>query len=160
MTWRRESPWFLSRTIRFVRKTLNHSRLGKIVSAPSGNNWFPEKGGDAGEDGFKGLAPVAQFKPDGYGLFDVAGNVWEWTSDWYRPDYSQTVAAQGGIARNPRGSTSSFDPAEPKEAKLVQRGGSFLSTDQYCTRYMVGTRGKGEVSSASNHVGFRCVKNL
>jgi formylglycine-generating enzyme len=120
---------------------------------------FPVKGGDTGEDGFKGIAPVAQFRPNGYGLFDVGGNVWEWTSDWYRADYYSTLAAQGGIARNPQGPSSSLDPAEPDQPKRVQRGGSFLCTDEYCTRYMVGTRGKGEVRSASNHVGFRCVKD-
>ncbi len=131
-----------------------------------GGNWpaniyqgrFPVQGGDAGEDGFNGLAPVAKFQPNGYGLFDVGGNVWEWCSDWYRADYYQTLSEQGGIARNPKGPSSSLDPAEPKEPKRVQRGGSFLCTEEYCTRYMVGTRGKGEVSSASNHVGFRCVK--
>jgi formylglycine-generating enzyme required for sulfatase activity len=121
---------------------------------------FPVKGGDTGEDGFKGIAPVAQYRPNGYGLFDVAGNVWEWTSDWYRADYYSTLAAQGGIARNPQGPSSSLDPAEPDQPKRVQRGGSFLCTDEYCTRYMVGTRGKGEVRSASNHLGFRCVKDV
>jgi formylglycine-generating enzyme required for sulfatase activity len=120
---------------------------------------FPVKGGDAGEDGFKGIAPVAQFRPNGYGLFDVGGNVWEWCSDWYRADYYTTLAQQGGIARNPKGPASSLDPAEPREPKRVHRGGSFLCTDEYCTRYMVGTRGKGEVRSASNHVGFRLVKS-
>jgi formylglycine-generating enzyme len=120
---------------------------------------FPVKGGDTGEDGFKGIAPVARYRPNGYGLFDVAGNVWEWTSDWYRADYYSTLAAQGGVARNPQGPPSSLDPAEPEQPKRVQRGGSFLCTDQYCTRYMVGTRGKGEVRSASNHVGFRCVRD-
>ena len=120
---------------------------------------FPVKGGDTGEDGFKGIAPVAQYRPNGYGLFDVGGNVWEWTSDWYRADYYSTLAQQGGIARNPQGPASSLDPGEPDQPKRVQRGGSFLCTDQFCTRYMVGTRGKGEVSSASNHVGFRCVKD-
>ena len=120
---------------------------------------FPVKGGDAGEDGFKGIAPVAQFRPNGYGLFDVGGNVWEWTSDWYRADYYSTLAEQGGIARNPHGPSSSLDPSEPDQPKRVQRGGSFLCTDEYCTRYMVGTRGKGEVGSASNHLGFRCVKD-
>jgi formylglycine-generating enzyme len=120
---------------------------------------FPVKGGDAGEDGFKGIAPVAQYRPNGYGLFDVGGNVWEWTSDWYRADYYSTLAEQGGVARNPQGPSSSLDPSEPDQPKRVQRGGSFLCTDEYCTRYMVGTRGKGEVRSASNHLGFRCVKD-
>jgi len=120
---------------------------------------FPVKGGDAGEDGFKGVAPVAQFRPNGFGLFDVGGNVWEWCSDWYRADYYSTLAEQGGIARNPKGPASSLDPSEPDQPKRVQRGGSFLCTDEYCTRYMVGTRGKGEVRSASNHLGFRCVRD-
>jgi len=120
---------------------------------------FPVNGGDSGEDGFKGIAPVGQYRPNGYGLFDVGGNVWEWTNDWYRADYYSTLAAQGGIARNPQGPSSSLDPAEPDQPKRVQRGGSFLCTDEYCTRYMVGTRGKGEVRSASNHLGFRCVKD-
>lgn len=111
---------------------------------------------DSGDDGFAGVAPVAQYAPNGYGLFDVGGNVWEWVSDWYRPDYYGTLAASG-VAVNPQGPRDSFDPAEPGAQKRVQRGGSFLCTDQYCSRYMVGTRGKGEVSTGSNHVGFRTV---
>jgi sulfatase modifying factor 1 len=116
---------------------------------------FPVK--DTGEDGHVGIAAVAQYPANGYGLFDMAGNVWQWTTDWYRPDYYQQLAAPGGVARNPQGPDSPFDPAEPTEKKKVHRGGSFLCTDQYCSRYMVGTRGKGEISTGTNHLGFRCV---
>ncbi len=113
---------------------------------------------DRGDDGFAGVAPVAQFPPNAYGLYDVAGNVWEWTGDWYHPDYYAALAA-GGLASNPRGPKASFDPAEPGLPKRVQRGGSFLCTEQYCTRYLVGTRSKGEVMTGTNHLGFRCVKD-
>jgi formylglycine-generating enzyme required for sulfatase activity len=118
---------------------------------------FPVR--DTGEDGFADLGPVASFAPNGYGLYDVAGNAWEWVSDWYRPDYYAQLAAGGGVARNPRGPASSFDPAEPGEKKRVHRGGSFLCTDQYCSRYIVGTRGKGEISTGSDHLGIRLVKD-
>jgi formylglycine-generating enzyme required for sulfatase activity len=124
------------------------------------NTWqgtFPVN--DTGEDGFAGIAPVGQFAPNAFGLYDVAGNVWEWVGDWYRADYYASLASQGGVTRNPTGPAAAWDPAEPHEKKRVHRGGSFLCTDQYCTRYMVGTRGKGEVTTGSNHLGFRCVKS-
>jgi formylglycine-generating enzyme required for sulfatase activity len=113
---------------------------------------------DTGEDGYKGIAPVASYPPNGYGLYDVAGNVWEWVTDWYRPDYYTTFAA-GSAVRNPRGPADSFDPAELGVAKRVQRGGSFLCSSEYCTRYLVGSRGKGDPSSGANHLGFRCVES-
>jgi len=112
---------------------------------------------DTGADAFVGIAAVAQYPANGYGLYDVGGNVWEWVSDWYRPDYYGVLAA-AGVARNPMGPSSAFDPSEPGVPKRVHRGGSFLCTDQYCSRYAVGTRGKGEVSTGTNHLGFRCVQ--
>jgi sulfatase modifying factor 1 len=118
---------------------------------------FPIK--EVSEDGAEGITKVAKYPANGYGLYDMAGNVWEWCNDWYRPDYYSILASASAVARNPKGPTESYDPGEPAEKKRVHRGGSFLCSDQYCTRYMVGTRGKGEISSASNHVGFRCVKN-
>jgi formylglycine-generating enzyme required for sulfatase activity len=124
------------------------------------NTWqgrFPLE--DTGDDGFKGLAPVGQYPPNGYGLYDMAGNVWQWCSDWYRPDTYSVLAASRTLVRNPRGPSNSYDPDDPGVPKRVQRGGSFLCSDQYCARYMVGTRGKGEPDSGTNHIGFRCVKN-
>ena len=119
---------------------------------------FPTK--DTGADGFAGLAPVGQFPPNGYGLRDMAGNVWEWCADWYRADYYAQVAHAGTVAENPQGPADSLDPGEPTVPKRVQRGGSFLCTDQYCSRYLVGSRGQADPNTASNHVGFRCVRDV
>jgi formylglycine-generating enzyme required for sulfatase activity len=118
---------------------------------------FPDR--DNGDDGSAGLGPVKKYPANAYGLYDMAGNAWEWCADWYRPDYYGVLAARG-VSRNPKGPSDAYDPAEPGQKKKVQRGGSFLCTDQYCTRYMVGSRGKGEYRSATNHIGFRCVKDL
>lgn len=117
---------------------------------------FPDK--NTKEDGYAAVAPVASFPPNGYGLYDMAGNVWEWTSDWYRHDYYKTLAARGMVAVSPQGPADSFDPSEPGVKKKVHKGGSFLCTDQYCARYIAGGRGKGEPDTGTNHLGFRLVR--
>lgn len=113
---------------------------------------FPNK--NSREDGFDFLAPVKSFPPNAYGLYDMEGNVWEWCHDFYRPDYYQNSPKE-----NPQGPRDSYDPDEPGIVKRVVRGGSFLCSDQYCIRYKAGSRGKGEVKSAANNQGFRCVKD-
>jgi formylglycine-generating enzyme required for sulfatase activity len=117
------------------------------------NTWqgkFPEA--DAAADGFVGTAAVKTFPPNGYGLYDMSGNVWEWCSDWYDRDYYSY-----GAKRNPKGPT-----APPKDGhgqpEKVRRGGSFLCADNYCRRYLPGTRDKNPTDSAANHTGFRCAK--
>jgi sulfatase modifying factor 1 len=115
---------------------------------------FPDK--STAKNNHPDAMPVGSFPPNGYGLFDMSGNVWEWTSDWYRPDYYMTLAAKH-VAVNPQGPPWSFDPKEPGVAKRAVRGGSFLCTDQFCSRYEVGGRGQDEPNSSANHIGFRLV---
>ncbi len=125
---------------------------------PLMNHWqgrFPSR--NAATDGFDRVAPVGTFPPNGYGLLDMAGNVWEWCSDWYRPGYD--VAPAGAVLSNPTGPTSSDDPAEPGIPKRVHRGGSFLCSDLYCTRYLPGARGKGAIDSGASNLGFRCARS-
>ena len=122
---------------------------------PKANTWqghFPDR--NTGWDHFKGLAPVKSFAANGYGLYDVAGNVWEWCADWYRPDYYQQLGPQA--AYNPVGPAASYDPQEPTMPKRVVRGGSFLCQAAYCAGYRVSARMKSAPDTGLEHTGFRC----
>ncbi|HSQ57817.1 MAG TPA: formylglycine-generating enzyme family protein [Gemmata sp.] len=110
-------------------------------------------------DGYLRTSPVRTFPPNAYGLYDMAGNVWEWCSDWYRPDYYTNSPRQ-----NPKGPATSFEEQSradenPMMPKRVMRGGSFLCSDEFCARYKPYGRGRGDIDTSSSHVGFRCAKD-
>ena len=126
---------------------------------PKANTWegkFPYL--NEVKDGYVLAAPVKSFAPNGYGLYDMSGNVWEWCSDWYHADYYQTL--RNGIAKNPEGPEKSFDPVDPYTPKKTIRGGSFLCNEIYCSGYRVARRMKSSPDTGMEHTGFRCVKDL
>jgi formylglycine-generating enzyme len=135
----------------------NELKPGGQVPANIWEGHFPDANNRA--DGYFKTSPVTAFPPNRYGLRDVGGNVWQWCADWYRPDYYTTFRDPHAAAANPTGPSSSFDPEEPSAAKRVTRGGSFLCSGEYCSRYLVGSRGKAEISSGSSNLGFRLVKS-
>lgn len=107
-------------------------------------------------DGYERTAPVKSFEPNDYGLYDMAGNVWEWCSDWYRAD---AYAAAPALSENPTGPTDFWDPNEPYTPKRVTRGGSFLCHVSYCESYRPAARRGTAVDSGMSHLGFRCVRD-
>jgi sulfatase modifying factor 1 len=112
------------------------------------NTWqgtFPQH--NTGEDGFLGTAPVTAYRPNGYGLHNASGNVWEWCADWFSPDWHAPDRPQ--TRRDPAGPTGG--PGR------VMRGGSYLCHDSYCNRYRVAARTMSTPDSSTGHVGFRCV---
>jgi len=115
---------------------------------------FPDK--QVAEDGFVGTSPIKSFPPNGYGLYDMAGNVWQWTGDWYRVDTFVDQASKG-VCGNPTGPTDSFDPADPYAPKRVIKGGSFLCNASYCESYRPSARRGTPPDTGSAHIGFRLV---
>jgi formylglycine-generating enzyme len=121
------------------------------------NSWegnFPYK--NLNTDGYITAAPVKTYAPNAYGLYDIAGNVWEWCSDLYNAEYYKEVA--NNVSVNPMGPTKSYDPQEPYAEKRSLRGGSFLCNDSYCSGYRVARRMKSSHDTGLEHTGFRCVR--
>jgi len=128
------------------------------TGGPKANSWegkFPylnEK-----RDGYVTIAPVKTYAPNGYGLYDMAGNVWEWCNDLYHADYYKQLAEK--LTTDPRGPAGSYDPQEPYTLKRSLRGGSFLCNDSYCSGYRVARRMKSSPDTGLEHTGFRCVRD-
>jgi formylglycine-generating enzyme required for sulfatase activity len=125
------------------------------------NTWqgaFPHENSRA--DGYERTSPVTAFPPNGYGLYDMIGNTWEWTTDWYS---AQHELPQGGCCQvqNPRGAPqeSSYDPCQPqiRIPRKVLKGGSHLCAASYCRRYRPAARHAEAVDTSTSHVGFRCI---
>jgi sulfatase modifying factor 1 len=112
-------------------------------------------------DGYERTSPVGAFPPNGYGLYDMIGNVWEWTTDWYQPRHPHDAAKPCCIPQNPRGprAEDSYDPCQPAIAipRKVLKGGSHLCAPNYCRRYRPAARHPEPVDTSTSHVGFRCI---
>jgi formylglycine-generating enzyme len=112
-------------------------------------------------DGYERTSPVMAFPPNGYGVYDMIGNVWEWTSDWYSPKHEADAPKACCIPENPRGGPmeASYDPQLPKIRipRKVLKGGSHLCAPSYCRRYRPAARHAEPVDTSTNHVGFRCI---
>jgi formylglycine-generating enzyme len=126
------------------------------------NTWqgeFPWE--NSNDDGYEGTSPVGAFAPNGYGLHDMIGNVWEWTTDWYRPQHPADAVKACCVPRNPRGGpeAGSYDPALPavRIPRKVLKGGSHLCSPNYCRRYRPAARFPEPIDTSACHVGFRCI---
>lgn len=153
-----EAEWEFAARGGLKEKTYAWGDENPYQGKPRANIWqgeFPKQ--DTGKDGHRGIAPVRSYAPNGYGLYDMAGNVWEWVQDWYRADAYAAGDAKK-VVDNPQGPADSNDPEEPYIQKRSQRGGSFLCDKSYCVSYRVSARMKASPDTGLSHTGFRCVK--
>lgn len=111
-------------------------------------------------DGFEGLAPVKSYPPNSVGLFDMAGNVWEFTSDWYNTNYYNEIVQKELQLKNPTGASISYSPTNPYLQEKIIKGGSFLCNASYCASYRISSRMGTSTDSSLEHVGFRTVATV
>lgn len=129
---------------------------------PAANTWqgeFPWQ--NLKLDGYEGTSPVGSFPPNGYGLYDMCGNTWEWTSDWYAPRRAEPASSPCCAPRNPRVTSAdeSFAAGHPGEhiPRRVIKGGSHLCAPNYCLRYRPAARQAEAIDTSTGHIGFRCI---
>ena len=152
-----EWEWAASGGIKQVKYPWGNESV--MDGSPKANAWegsFPYQ--NILKDRFFYTAPVGSFESNPFGLFDMAGNVWEWCSDWYDFTYYQKVESQKVI--NPQGPEAPYDPYQPYLRQKVMRGGSFLCNDAYCSGYRVASRMKSSPDTGLHHTGFRLVKSI
>jgi formylglycine-generating enzyme required for sulfatase activity len=111
-------------------------------------------------DGYERRAPVKTYLPNSFGLYEMAGNVWELTGDWYNLNYYQELLGLNTIADNPKGATKPYNPNNPLIEEVVIKGGSFLCSDSYCASYRLSSRMGNSTDSSAEHIGFRTVVTL
>ncbi|MEL4307727.1 formylglycine-generating enzyme family protein [Joostella sp. CR20] len=127
----------------------------KLVSqANTWNGEFPTTNDKA--DGYENKAPVKSFPPNAYGLYEISGNVWEWTQDWYNVNYYNEMLQKGEV-QNPKGATKAYNPNNPYVQEKVIKGGSFLCSESYCSSYRISARMATALDSGQEHLGFRTV---
>lgn len=143
---------------------LNNARFpwGNDISKLSemANTWegeFPHINTKA--DGFENKAPVRSYAPNGYGLYDMAGNVWEFTQDWYNSEYYRKTL-QAGLVKNPMGASQPYNPNNPQVQEKVIKGGSFLCNASYCASFRPSARMANSLDSSQEHLGFRTVATI
>ncbi|NNE76186.1 MAG: formylglycine-generating enzyme family protein [Pricia sp.] len=132
------------------------SQLSKMANTWEGE--FPVK--NTTKDGFENRAPVRSYPPNDFGLFDMAGNVWEWTGDWYNTNYYNEIASPNSIVKNPKGAEIAFNERDPYAKEKVMKGGSFLCNASYCASYRISARMATSLDSSLEHLGFRTVATV
>lgn len=130
----------------------NELRPNATIQANTWQGQFPKQ--NTLEDGYLRTSPVGTFPPNGFGLYDMSGNVWEWCHDWYDPGYYHISPK-----KNPKGPPSSPGSANVPLPTRVRRGGSYLCADNYCRRYLPAARDSNAPVDSASHTGFRCVKD-
>ncbi len=155
-----EAEWEFAARGNLEKKTYAWGDEFKVAGKYMANTYqgeFPKS--NLQKDSYAGAAPVMKFPANGYGLFDMIGNVWEWTSDFYDESYYKSLQNQKNIV-NPTGPSKTNDPQETHAIKHVIKGGSFLCADSYCVNYRPSARLGAAFDTGTSHIGFRCVKDI